>query len=77
MARSFTDPDTEFRLGRSDTPVTEDGYKLGELTGEVICEACEQSAGNIDAINHLPDCPQSDVVSKYWRETHPKSDRVE
>jgi hypothetical protein len=76
MARSFTDPETEFRLERSETPVTEDGYKLGELTGTVICEVCGQEAGNIDAINHEPGCPQSDVVSDYWRETHPRSDRV-
>jgi len=74
MSRSFTDPDTEFQLERSDTPVTEDGYKIGELTGTVVCEACGQESGNIDTINHEPGCPQSGAVSEWWRETHDRAD---
>lgn len=74
MSRSFTDPDTHFRLRRSDTPVTEDGYKMGELTGTVVCESCGQESGNVDAINHKPGCPQSDVVSEWWERVHQRSD---
>lgn len=73
--RSFSDPDTEFRLLRSETSVDVDGYKLGELTGEVECIECGASAGNVDAIPHAKDCSQRDVFSEYWRATHPKSFR--
>ena len=73
--RSFTHPDTEFRLLRSDTPVDVDGFKLGELTGEVECMECGASAGNIDAIPHAKNCDQQDVLSEYWRETHANSYR--
>ena len=73
--RSFTHPDTEFLLKRSQTPVDVDGFKLGELTGEVECCECGASAGNIDAINHDKDCSQQDVLSKWWRGSHPNSYR--
>ena len=73
--RSFTDPGTEFLLKRSQTPVDVDGYKKGELTGEVECMECGASAGNIDAICHDKTCPQRDVFSEWWRGTHENSYR--
>lgn len=40
MVRSFADPDTEFAIERSGTPVDVDGFKLGEPTGDVCCLRC-------------------------------------
>jgi hypothetical protein len=68
--RSFTDPDTEFVLEKSDTPASVDGVNLGEPTGEVICAECGQSAGAPEYINHKPNCSQSDVYSEYYLELH-------
>jgi len=68
--RSFADPDTEFELVRSDTPVDADGYKLGEPTGEVKCLVCKQSAAAPEYINHLPGCQQSDVTSRWYALNH-------
>jgi hypothetical protein len=68
--RSFSDPDTEFILEKSDTPVDVDGFKLGEPTGEVSCAECGQSAGAPEYIPHLPECPQADVRSRYYAELH-------
>lgn len=49
-------PETEYRLVRSGTPVTEDGFKLGAPTGEVVCAACGRGAMAVEAIQHAPDC---------------------
>jgi len=68
--RSFAAPDTEFTLVRSDTPVDVDGYKLGEPTGEVQCAECQRTAAAPEYISHLPDCPQSDVTSRWYADTH-------
>lgn len=68
--RSFAAPDSEFKLVRSDTPVDVDGHKLGEPTGEIECVECGRSAGCIDYIPHTPDCPQSNVHSRWWAERH-------
>lgn len=68
--RSFSDPDTHFRLVRSDTPVSVDGFKIGEPTGEVECEDCGQSAAAPEHIAHLPGCDQVDVKSEWWKNTH-------
>lgn len=66
--RSFADPDTEFELLRSDTPVDVDGYKLGELTGDVKCAECGAVAENIDEVPHDHDCSQRWVASHWWAE---------
>jgi len=68
--RSFADPDTEFVLVKSETPVSVDGFKLGEPTGEVQCAACGKVAGAPEYIPHEPDCPQRDVASEWYAETH-------
>jgi hypothetical protein len=70
VRRSFSDPDTHFRLLRSNTPVNVDGFKLGEPTGEVVCEECGQSAAAPEYIPHLKHCSQSDVRSRFWERTH-------
>ena len=66
--KSFSDPDTEFRLIRSDTPVSVDGFKLGEPTGEVECLECEASHLNVDEIPHDEECPQRFVKSVWWQD---------
>ncbi|PSP80155.1 hypothetical protein BRC81_02905 [Halobacteriales archaeon QS_1_68_20] len=70
MADSFADPDTEFALARSGTPVDVDGHKVHAPTGEVICLGCWHAGSNVDEIEHAPDCDQQDVHSEWWRETH-------
>lgn len=69
--RSFSDPDTHFRLVRSDTPVSVDGHKIGEPTGEVECEDCGRVAAAPEYIPHAPGCDQKNVLSDYFAETHP------
>jgi len=66
---SFADPETHFRILTSDTPVSVDGYALGEPTGEVLCLCCWESHLNIDEIPHEPDCPQRFVHSEWYAET--------
>jgi len=66
--RSFSDPDTEFELVRSDTPVSVDGYKIGEPTGEVECEECGARAKNVDEVPHEPHCSQRFTLSEWWAE---------
>ena len=66
MPGDALDPETEWRLIRSETPVNVDGFKLGEPTGEVQCEECGQSAMNIDEIPHDPDCDQRWSRTGYW-----------
>ncbi|QLH81004.1 hypothetical protein [Halosimplex pelagicum] len=68
--RSFSDPDTLFELVRSDTPVWDDGFKMGEPTGEVVCEGCGASAAAPEYINHDKDCSQRDVTSEWYDELH-------
>lgn len=69
--RSFSDPDTHFHLVRSDTPLDVDGYKLGELTGEVECCECGNTAATPEAIPHAKHCDQRDVRSEWYYRTHP------
>lgn len=64
--KSFADPETHFRLERSKTPVSVDGFAKGEPTGDVTCEACGATAANIDEIPHAKDCPQRFVRSGWW-----------
>jgi len=70
LTRSFADPDTEFRLVRSDTPVDVDGFKLGEPTGEVRCAECGQVSAAPEYIPHLPTCSQGDVTSQWYDSVH-------
>lgn len=68
--RSFSDPETHFRLLTSETPVTVDGVALGAPTGEVECEECGRSAAAPEYIPHKEGCEQRDVRSEWWETTH-------
>lgn len=64
--QSFTAADTFFHIVVSETPVTVDGFALGEPTGEVECEECGAIAENIDEIPHDADCSQRFVHSAWY-----------
>jgi len=70
MSRSFADPDTEFELVKSDTPVSVDGHALDEPTGEVRCVECGRISAAPEYIPHLPTCPQGDVTSRWYDQMH-------
>jgi hypothetical protein len=69
------DPETEFEIGRSQTPVSEDGYKLGEpktlscrhCSAEVLLTPDPGDPG-VDDLSHDKDCPQRWVRSEWWTE---------
>jgi hypothetical protein len=74
MSRSFADPQTTFELVRSETPISEDGYKLGEPK-LVRCGECgadvlltEDPSPGIDELGHDPRCSQRWVRSRWWVE---------
>lgn len=62
----FADPRTRFRLLVSETPVTVDGFAMGEPTGEVECLECGATHANIDDIPHDDTCPQRFVHSEWY-----------
>jgi len=68
MPQSPFNPDTEFAIVRSDTPVTVDGFALDEPTGDVECEECGATAVNIDEIPHAQDCSQRFARTRWWRD---------
>lgn len=68
MPGDALDPETKWRIIRSDTPVNVDGFKLGEPTGEIMCEECGKSAMNLDEIPHDSDCPQRWSRTEFWAE---------
>lgn len=53
----FSDPETEYRVLRSTTPVSADGSKLGEPIG-IECDCCGARAAHVDGITrvHWPWC---------------------
>ncbi|WP_207891208.1 hypothetical protein [Natrarchaeobius oligotrophus] len=61
-------PDTEYQVVRSETPVWDDGFKIGEPTGMIQCCGCEKRALNIDEIPHDPDCAQRWAKTDFWRD---------
>lgn len=65
--RSFADPDTHFHIVTSDSPVSVDGFALGEPTGEIECSECGAAHLNIDEIPHAPRCSQRFVKSRFWQ----------
>ncbi len=74
MSRSFSDPETHFEIVRSNTPVSEDGYKLGEpkFVRCVECDAdvllTEEPTPGIDELQHEKHCSQRWVRSQWWQE---------
>lgn len=74
MSLTPWDSETEYRIERSETPVTEDGYKIGEPKW-LICETCtahvlltEEPSAGVDELDHDLDCPQRWVRSEWWSE---------
>lgn len=67
--RSFSHPTTHFRLLKSDTPPTVDGFAIGEPTGLVSCIECRESNHNVDEIPHKPMCSQRYIKSRWWVES--------
>lgn len=72
--RSALDPETHFEIVRSETPITEDGYKIGEPK-LLECEECgasvlltEDPSPGIDELGHEPDCPQRYARTATWRD---------
>jgi hypothetical protein len=68
------EPDTEYRIETSETPVDVDGYKIGEPK-RLVCEACgasvlltEEPSRGIDELGHAPCCPQRYARSEFWTE---------
>jgi len=75
MMRSPFDPDTHYRIRRSETPVDVDGYKIGEPK-KLVCDECgasvllteEPSPGVDDGLPHDPQCSQRWAKTRWWRE---------
>lgn len=68
------DPDTEFVIERSETPVSEDGYKHNEPK-YLTCAHCsarelltEEPSAGVDELQHDPDCPQRWARTPWWRD---------
>lgn len=79
------DPETKYRIVKSDTPVNVDGYKINEPK-YLECVPCgarvlitPEPTPGVDAINHqLVDgerCPQWAAHTEYWEDTHPDAVR--
>lgn len=72
--RSFADPETHFRINQSESPVTVDGYAKGEpkslecdeCGAEVLIDGPDGHQTPIDNLPHDRECPQRDVVSRYF-----------
>jgi hypothetical protein len=68
------DSDTEFRIVTSDSPVSVDGFALGEPK-LLECEHCSASAlitrdpddPGVDDLSHEKSCPQRFVRSDWFR----------
>lgn len=68
------DPDVEYEIQRSETPVSVDGYKLGEPKW-FACAECgarvlltEEPSPGLDELQHEPDCSQRFARTEWWRE---------
>lgn len=73
MTVSPFDAATVYEIRRSDSPITVDGYKIGEPK-RLRCAECgasvlltpDPSAG-VDDLQHDPDCSQRWARSEWWR----------
>ena len=74
--RSFADPETHFAIVPSDSPVTVDGYAMGEpkllecdeCGAQVLIDAPDETQTTIDNLPHDRDCPQRGVASRYYED---------
>jgi hypothetical protein len=72
--RSFADEDTSFRIVKSGTPPSVDGLAItepkflecAECDARVRIDGPEGHTTTIDNLPHDRDCPQRDVVSRYY-----------
>lgn len=67
------DAETEYAIERSDSPITVDGYKIGEPK-RLVCEACgasvlltEEPSAGVDDLPHDKRCSQRWARSEWWR----------
>ncbi|QRY26390.1 hypothetical protein [Halobacterium sp. BOL4-2] len=72
--KSVYDPSTEFEIARSETPISEDGYKIGEPK-YLECAYCsarvlltEEPSPGIDELQHDPFCGQRFARTTWWQE---------
>lgn len=73
MSQSPFDPDTEFIIRPSDSPVSVDGYAMGEPK-QLSCAYCSATVQitedptdpGVDDLNHDSDCPQRFCRSDWW-----------
>ena len=68
--RSFAAPDTHYHLLRYSTTWPGTDVVNGRPSGHIVCLACGESSLNVDEINHPVTCPQHDVHSRWYWETH-------
>lgn len=74
------DPDVEFRIESSETPVDVDGYKIGEPK-HLVCLGCGESvlltetpSAGIDQFPHDKHCPQRYARTEEYWQTHQLAD---
>jgi hypothetical protein len=74
MTPSPFDPQTEYEIQRSDSPIDVDGYKLGEPK-RLVCEECgasekltEDPSAGVDDLSHAKGCSQRWAKSDWYRE---------
>lgn len=72
--KNVYDPSTEFEISRSETPVSKDGYKIGEPK-YLECAHCtarvlltEEPSPGIDELPHDKTCPQRWARTPWWRD---------
>ena len=74
--RSFASPKTHFRIVPSGSPPSVDGLAITEpkwlecteCGARVRIDGPDETQTTIDNLPHDRDCPQRDVVSRYYRE---------
>ena len=74
--RSFSSPETHFAIVPSGSPPTVDGLAITEpkflecteCGARVRIDPAEETQTTIDNLPHGRDCPQRDVVSRYFEE---------
>ena len=75
--RSFSDPETEFKIVPSGSPPSVDGLAITEPK-YLRCTECEAQVRidgpdghqtSIEELGHSRDCSQRAVVSEWWEET--------
>lgn len=75
--RSFSSPDTHFRIEVSGSPPSVDGLAIEEPKW-MVCDCCgakvridaaDETQTAIDNLPHDAGCPQRDTTSRYYMDT--------